>query len=135
MGLARSIEQGVKVECFAESKDALKRAFEQAPDLIITDYNMPGMNGIELVKRIRSTPSLADTPIIMVTVVEDRDVRYQALEAGVTDFLSRPIDPMECRARCRNLLAIRRSQKTLAERINFLEEQVTQATAAERHRD
>ena len=129
LGLARSIERGIRVECFSEPKAALGRATERTPDLIITDYNMPGMNGVEFVKRIRTAPNLADTPIVMVTVVEDRGVRYQALEAGATDFLTRPIDPLECLTRCRNLLALRRSQKALADRINQLEEQVLQVSS------
>jgi len=105
------------------------------PDLIITDYRMPGMDGIEFTRRIRAERRLADVPIIIVTVVEDRQVRYQALENGATDFLTRPIDPQECRARCLNLLALRRSQKMVSDRAQWLEEQVMQATREVRTRE
>jgi two-component system response regulator RpfG len=128
MGLARSLEQGLHVECFADPVAALDRAIAQTPDLIISDYRMPGMDGIEFIRRLREVPKLFEVPIVMVTVVEDRQIRYQALESGATDFLTRPIDPQECRARCRNLLALRRSQKNVLDRAKWLEDQVMQAT-------
>ncbi len=128
MGLARSLELGLHVECFADPQAALDRAMAQTPDLVISDYRMPGMDGIEFIRRLREVPKLYEVPIVMVTVVEDRQIRYQALESGATDFLTRPIDPQECRARCRNLLALRRSQKNVLDRAKWLEDQVMQAT-------
>lgn len=127
-GLARSLEQGLRVESYADPHEALERASLFTPDLIISDYRMPGMDGVEFTRRLRALPKLADVPIVIVTVVEDRQIRYQALEAGATDFLSRPIDPQECRARCKNLLSLRRSQRIVADRARWLEDQVMQAT-------
>ncbi len=127
-GLARSLEQGLRVESFADPSDALARAAQLTPDLVISDYRMPGMDGVEFTRRLRALPRLADVPVIIVTVVEDRQIRYQALEAGATDFLTRPIDPQECRARCKNLLSLRRSQRIIADRARWLEDQVMQAT-------
>jgi two-component system response regulator RpfG len=134
-GLARTIEPGVMVESFDDPQDALAQMQRETPDLIITDYRMPGMDGIEFTRRIRAEPSLADVPVIIVTVVEDRQIRYEALENGATDFLTRPIDPQECRARCLNLLALRRSQKLLADRAQSLEEQVMLVTGEVRMRE
>ncbi len=134
-GLARTLEPGVIVESFADPLDALERMYHTPPDLIITDYRMPGMDGIEFTRRIRAERLLTEIPVIIVTVVEDRQIRYQALENGATDFLTRPIDPQECRARCLNLLALRRSQKMVADRAQWLEEQVMQATREVRTRE
>lgn len=134
-GLARTLEPGVIVESYADPQDALLQMQLATPDLIITDYRMPGMDGIEFTRRIRAERRLADVPIIIVTVVEDRQIRYQALENGATDFLTRPIDPQECRARCINLLALRRSQKMVTDRALWLEEQVMQATREVRTRE
>jgi len=134
-GLARTLEPGVIVESFADPLDALAQMQHDTPDLIITDYRMPGMDGIEFTRRIRAERRLADIPIIIVTVVEDRQIRYQALENGATDFLTRPIDPQECRARCLNLLALRRSQKIVSDRALWLEDQVLQATREVRTRE
>ncbi len=134
-GLARSIEPGLRVESFAEPQAALDRAAHSTPDLIISDYRMPGMDGVEFTRRLRAMPRLEEVPIVIVTVVEDRQIRYQALESGATDFLTRPIDPQECRARCRNLLTLRRSQKIVSDRAKWLEDQVMQATRDVRIRE
>jgi len=134
-GLARTLEPGVIVESFADPVDALEQMQHETPDLIITDYRMPGMDGIEFTRRIRAEPRLTDVPLIIVTVVEDRQIRYQALENGATDFLTRPIDPQECRARCINLLALRRNQRMVSDRAQWLEDQVMQATREVRSRE
>lgn len=134
-GLARTLEPGVVVDSFADPLDALAQIQRVTPDLIISDYRMPGMDGIEFTRRVRAECHLADVPLIIVTVVEERQIRYQALENGATDFLTRPIDPQEYRARCLNLLALRRSQKVLADRALWLEEQVVQATREVRTRE
>lgn len=134
-GLARTLEPGVVVDSFADPLDALAHMQRVTPDLIISDYRMPGMDGIEFTRRVRAERCLAEIPLIIVTVVEDRQIRYQALENGATDFLTRPIDPQEYRARCLNLLALRRSQKILANRAQWLEDQVTLATREVRSRE
>ena len=134
-GLAQALEPGVVVDSFDDPQEALVFLQEVTPDLIISDYRMPGMDGIEFTRRIRAERRLADVPVVIVTVVEDRQIRYRALENGATDFLTRPIDPQECRARCLNLLALRRSQKVIADRAQWLEEQVAQATREVRMRE
>lgn len=134
-GLAKSLEPGIVVESFAEPQLALEHMQTSIPDLIITDYRMPGMDGIEFTRRIRAQKNLADVPVIIVTVVEDRQIRYQALENGATDFLTRPIDPQECRARCINLLALRRNQKIVSNHSQWLEAQVLHATHEVRARE
>ena len=134
-GLAKSLEPGIVVESFAEPQEALVYMQSVIPDLIITDYRMPGMDGIEFTRRIRAQKNLADVPLIIVTVVEDRQIRYQALENGATDFLTRPIDPQECRARCLNLLALRHHQKIVSNHSHWLETQVLQATHEVRARE
>ncbi|MEQ1661708.1 MAG: HD domain-containing phosphohydrolase [Thiobacillus sp.] len=134
-GLARTLEPGIQVVSFADPQEALADMQLAVPDIIITDYRMPSMDGIEFTRRIRADRRLTDIPIIIVTVVDDRQIRYQALENGATDFLTRPIDPQECRARCINLLALRRSQKAITDRAQWLEDQVMQATREVRTRE
>jgi two-component system response regulator RpfG len=89
---------------------------------------MPQMNGVEFIKRVRGTPACADVPIIMITIVGVRSVRYEALNAGATDFLTRPLDQDECRSRCRNLLIMRQQQCIIQDRAKWLEKQVEIAT-------
>ncbi len=135
VGLAQSLGPGLRVESYADPRQALEAAKRSLPDLIITDFRMPSMDGIEFTQHVRAQPQLADVPIVIITVVEDRKIRQQALESGATDFLTRPIDPHECRARCRNLLALRRSQKTMRDRAQWLEAQVAQTTRDIRERE
>ena len=86
---------------------ALAAIAEQAPDLVLVDIMMPGMNGYELTRRLRSDPLTAEIPIIILTAHTDRDARIKGLEAGAEDFLSKPIDRVELWLRIRNLLRLR----------------------------
>jgi len=115
--LALSVEEGLQVQAFASPSDALaKMDVGDKVDLIITDYNMPEMDGATFIETLRDRPGFADVPIIVVTVYEDRDFCYRALEAGATDFLLSPVDHLEFRARAKNLLTMRRQQKMLQDR-------------------
>jgi two-component system response regulator RpfG len=133
--LVRGIEKGLVVKSFSEPFEALEWARRHISDLVLTDYKMPLMDGVEFTRRFRAIPACADVPIIMVTIVEDRRIRYQALEAGATDFLTRPIDHYECQARCRNLLTLRKQQKIIECRAKWLEQQVAVATRQIRTRE
>ncbi len=133
--LVRTIERGLVVDSYAEPGAALERVKAETPDLVLTDYKMPGLDGVEFTRRFRRVPGCADVPLIMVTVVDDRRIRYEALEAGATDFLTRPIDHYECRARCRNLLTLRKQQKIIKDRARWLEQQVAVATSQIRTRE
>jgi two-component system response regulator RpfG len=126
--LIRSIDPNLEVVAFDEGPTALDFIRAATPDLIVTDYMMPEMDGVSFIRRARAVPFCSDVPIIVVTVVEDKRIRYQALDAGATDFLNRPIDQHECRARCRNLLTLRRQQQILSNRAKWLEGQVEVAT-------
>ena len=80
------------------------------PDFIITDYKMPGMNGAAFIARVRAEPALADIPVMVITVFEERNYRLRALDAGATDFLLSPVDHREFVTRARNLLKLRKRQ-------------------------
>jgi len=102
---------------------------------VLVDYMMPDMDGIELVGRLRSLPGYEHVPIVMVTGQEDKKVRYAALDAGITDFLTKPVDARECLARCRNLLTLRRQQLALEDKRRLLEGMVDEATREIRERE
>jgi len=89
---------------------------------------MPDMNGVELIRRIQEIPGSQDIPIMMITVVSEKSVRYDALEAGATAFLTRPIDQIECRTSCRNLLKLHEQQAIIQDRADWLARQVEVAT-------
>ncbi|HEX7053753.1 MAG TPA: HD domain-containing phosphohydrolase [Burkholderiales bacterium] len=133
--VVRSLDERVLVEGFARPVDAVVWATRHIADLVLVDYMMPDMDGIEFVKRLRALPGYEHVPIVMVTVHDDRKVRYAALDAGITDFLTKPVDARECLARCRNLLTLRRQQLVLEDRRRLLEHMVEDATREVRERE
>ncbi len=126
--IIQQAEEDVSVDAFDRPLQALQWLDQNHPDLIITDYRMPEINGIELIKQIRSKPACQDIPIVMITVVSEKSVRYDALEAGATAFLTRPIDQIECRTSCRNLLKLHEQQSIIQDRADWLARQVEVAT-------
>ncbi len=78
------ISPRISCEVFSDPNQALEYCKLNVPDLLITDYKMPQMNGVELIRRIRSIEGGEDIPVVVVTVVHDRKIRYEALEAGAT---------------------------------------------------
>ena len=133
--VVRSLDERVQVEGFGRPVDAVVWATRHIADLVLIDYMMPEMNGIELAKRLRALPGYEHVPIMMVTAHDDRKVRYDALDAGVTDFLIKPVDARECMARCRNLLTLRRQHLALEDKRRLLEGMVEEATREVRDRE
>lgn len=126
--VAQSIQKDIVVKTFGDPVTALSWIRDNRPDLVLVDYMMEGMTGLEAVKQMRQIASLEGVPIVVVTSVEDRDIRYQALEAGASDFINKPIDPYECRIRCRNMLYLRLQQKIILRHSLSLEQQIAEAT-------
>ena len=115
---------------FGESPTGLAWCSENLPDLIIVDYMMPEMDGIEFITRLRAVAGREDVPILMITANGDRDVRYEALQIGATDFLTKPVDRIEFSARVHNMLALGASRRKLADRAAWLVAEVSKATTA-----
>jgi len=126
--IIQQVEDDVIVDAFDNPLEALDWLDNNHPDLIITDYRMPEMNGVDLIRKIREKPASQDIPIMMITVVSEKSVRYDALEAGATAFLTRPIDQIECRTSCRNLLKLHEQQSIIQDRADWLARQVEVAT-------
>ncbi|HEV2573158.1 MAG TPA: EAL domain-containing protein [Beijerinckiaceae bacterium] len=122
--LAASIEPNVQVETFGDPLQALDWLVDQQPDLIITDFKMPTIDGAEFIRRYRQFPGAAEIPIIVLTIYEERSFRLRALEAGATDFLHSPVDHHEFVTRARNLLKLHKHQKLLADRATTLEREL-----------
>jgi two-component system response regulator RpfG len=107
---ARSLGPDVAGKAFENPSDALAWVQENPVAMAIVDYRMPGMDGIEFIRRLHDLPAGGDVPVVMITALDDYDkeIRYKALNAGVVDFLSKPLDYSEWRIRCRNILELQK---------------------------
>jgi putative two-component system response regulator len=108
--------------------EALRACSQQTFDMVVADYMMPGLDGIRFISTIRKLPAYRDIPIVMVTSADEKATCIEALEAGATDFVAKPIDPAELRARLQNLLALRQAQVDLGNRAEWLAREVEKAT-------
>ena len=111
--IAAAIAPNVEVVAFADPEQALGWLETNRPDLVITDYKMPGVDGAEFVRRLHVIYPGGGTPVIVVTAYVDRELRLRALKAGATDFLCSPVDPREFVTRGRNVLQLGRQQKAV----------------------
>jgi CheY-like chemotaxis protein len=127
--LAATLEPGIHVEAFADPIKALSHAQEHTPDLLITDFQMPTINGAELIRRFRDLSACREVPAVVVTAHEDVRLRALALEAGANDFILSPLDHDEFRAQSRRLLEMRRSGQLAASTIGIGAEQSVELRA------
>jgi putative two-component system response regulator len=95
---------------------ALQEAARKAPDVILLDVLMPDMDGFEVCRHLRLDPLLAEVSIIMVTSLDDHASRLRGLEVGADEFVTKPFDMIELRARVRNVAQLNRYRKLLHER-------------------
>lgn len=124
----RGIHKGITIESFSSPLAATDWLASNQPDLILLDYLMRDMSGHDVLRHIRHIPRLEDVPVIVITAATDRNIRYQMLEDGATDFILKPIDHYECHVRCRNLLSLSAHQKIVQLKAKNLEQAVENAT-------
>ena len=86
--------------------DALKKLSTQKFDLILTDINMPIMDGLKLVKRVRSDPTHSATPIVIITTEGSQEDRQRALQLGANAYITKPIQAPQVIAKVKELLKI-----------------------------
>jgi putative two-component system response regulator len=120
--------QDCTLETYLDPTEAITRCREVQFDLVLVDYLMPQMTGVDLLHTLRVLETYAMVPVIIVTSDDDRAIRMEAIAAGATDFINKPFDKTELRARVTNLLTLRRSQIKLADRATWLASEVEAAT-------
>ena len=91
----------------ADGVEALEKAADVRPDIILLDVMMPGMNGYEVCKRLKNDPELDHIPVVMVTALDASRDRIRGIEAGADDFLTKPINDVALFARVRSLLRMK----------------------------
>ena len=120
--------EGYVTQCASTGDEALDAIAVQAPDLILLDVMMPGMNGYQLASGIKANPATSNIPIIMITAQSDRDARLAGLDAGAEEFLTRPVERFELWLRVRNLLRLKSFGDFLQNYSKVLEQQVRDRT-------
>ena len=121
------IFEGYQVAVAGNGPEALNKAAELVPDLILLDVMMPGMDGFDVCKRLRADPLLGDVPVIMITALDDSNSRLRGIEAGADDFVSKPFEYVELQARVKTILQLNRYRRLLEERMQ--REQAEEALA------
>ena len=96
-----------EVSLARDGMEALERVRKIPPDVILLDIMMPKMDGFEVTRRLKEVEETKIIPIIMVTALREVEDRVKALEAGANDFLTKPVDKTELRARVNSLLQVK----------------------------
>jgi CheY-like chemotaxis protein/signal transduction histidine kinase len=99
--------------------EALKKAKEIKPDLILLDVMMPEMDGFEVCRHLRDDPILAEVPVIMTTALDDQDSYIKGIEAGADDFVSKPYNRVKLRTRVKTITKLNRYRNLHQERAKF----------------
>lgn len=105
---ASLIKDGFKLLFASNGEAGIQMARQYMPDLILLDVVMPGMDGFEVTNKIRNDEYLLYIPIIIITALDDRDSKIQGLEAGADDYICKPFDKLEFRARVRTITRLNR---------------------------
>ncbi len=119
---------GYQVEVAENGLQALELVEKAPPDLVLLDVMMPGMDGFEVLGRLKEGEQTQRIPVVMVTALRDVEDRVRALDAGADDFLTKPVEKAELRARVRNLLKVKAFHDSQVEYQHRLEAEVAQRT-------
>ncbi len=118
--------KGYKVRTAEQGAAGLEMTIAHRPDLIITDLMMPGVNGLEMIERIRQDTDLQGTPIVLLTAKVDDETRLEGVEQGADAYLSKPFNDRELLAEVRNLLALKSNERKVAQLNRYLTKSVLQ---------
>lgn len=116
--------QGHQTVLAAGGEEAVALALAERPDLVILDLVMPGMNGYEVLRRLRGDAVTRGVPVIMVSAKDDPESRLAGLALGADDYLTRPVNRTELKVRLRNLLRMKRMQDEINLQKEVLERRI-----------
>jgi len=103
------VRKGYEVKIFTNGEDAWKYIHNRRPDIILCDWMMPGINGLDFCKRIKQAEEFAQIPLVMVTCKGEKNSKLEAFAAGVTDYIVKPVKVYELVSRVEQLLSVLRS--------------------------
>ena len=111
-----------------DGPSALEIARESPPDMILLDIMMPGMDGYEVCRRLKADPALRDIPIMFITAMSEIENKTQGFELGAVDYITKPFQAVEVKARVKTHLALQKARKALAQQNEILEIKVQERT-------
>ncbi len=120
------------VECATDGVEGLKKVETFKPDLIILDITMPRMNGYEVLHHLKSSPLTQNIPVLIETASDTREARDKTFRTGATDFITKPINPLEFFSRIKVHLENRLLIKHLERQLAQIEEELTSAQRMQR---
>jgi signal transduction histidine kinase len=129
--LGSQLEEYYSISEASSGAEALELVKSNHFSLILLDFMMPEMDGIEVMRRLRQNSETRATPVIMLTARADEDFKLKALEAGATDFLTKPFSSTELSVRAHNIISSYELQKQLMEKTGQLEEALEQIKQTE----
>jgi diguanylate cyclase (GGDEF)-like protein len=104
-----------EVDAVGDGQEALDRVHSERPDVVLLDLNMPRLDGLEVLERLRADPATAEIPVLLVSGRSDDAVKVRSLDLGAVDYLQKPFSERELRARVDRTLRLMRSQSALRE--------------------
>lgn len=129
--MVRSYSIEAETETASSADAALERILQGGIDVVVSDVRMPGMDGIELLTRLKANPFTQHIPVIMLTGDGDSAVKNVALDLGASEFINKPADSTELCARLRNVMRLKTYQDQLASQNDILSAQIVQAQKME----
>lgn len=116
------LRDGYALDYAANGSEALNYLVDNQPDLILLDVMMPEVNGIEVCRQVKQSPCWKHIPIIMVTALNEKEDLSRCIEAGADDFVGKPVNGIELRARVRSMLRIKRQYDALQSTLQLQED-------------
>ena len=126
--LVNSLGADYELAVALDGVTALKMVQASPPDLILLDIMMPGMNGYEVLAKLKSRPETRAVPVIMISALSDLHTKSRGFQLGAVDYVSKPFEVEELRARVRTHLSLAQAHKDLRRHNEILEEKVRERT-------
>jgi adenylate cyclase len=125
------IQFGAEVTLAHDGREGLDLALKMAPDVVLTDLQMPHMDGLELCRRLKAEPATQFVPIVMLTAMEGDEEKMKAIEAGADDFMTKPYSAIMLMTRVRNLLKSKQLSDQLQERNRLMRKMLNRYVSQE----